>query len=104
MNLKLFFKAPKTVEALKPSAIGASIKSLTDESLDIAQTDIAIIGLTEDRGTEANLGVSEGADIIRDKFYRLKKSAVNYRIADLGNLQNGESLTDTVARLREVCV
>ncbi|MCO6359043.1 formimidoylglutamase [Roseivirga pacifica] len=103
MNLKLFFKAPKTVEALKPSAIGASIKSLTDESLDIAQTDIAIIGLTEDRGTEANLGVSEGADIIRDKFYRLKKSAVNYRIADLGNLQNGESLADTVARLREVC-
>ena len=73
MNLKLFFKAPTTFKNLSQSAIGHSIKSLTDSSLDIQQIDLAIVGLTEDRGTTVNLGVSEGADRIRHKFYQLKK-------------------------------
>lgn len=103
MNLKLFFKAPPSIEGLSPSALGNSIKTLTDESLDLAQMDLAIIGLTEDRGTNINLGVSEGANRIREKFYRLKKSSTTYKLADLGNLQNGENYDDTLARLREVC-
>lgn len=103
MNLQLFFKAPPVIEGLSASALGNSLKLLTDESLVIEQIDLAIIGLTEDRGTNVNLGVSEGADRIREKFYRLKRSNNNYRIADLGNLQNGESYEDTIARLKEVC-
>ncbi len=103
MNLKLFFKAPPTIEGLSQSALGQSIKSLTDDSLDLEQMDLAIVGLTEDRGTHVNLGVSEGADRIRERFYRLKKSSTNYKLVDLGNLQNGESYEDTIARLREVC-
>ncbi len=103
MNLKLFFKAPEKIEGLHESALGNSIKSLTDESLDIAKTDIVIIGLTDNRGTSMNLGVSHAADQFRKKFYRLKKSSSTYRIADLGNLQNGEELQDTKDRLMEVC-
>ena len=103
MNLKLFFKAPPTIEGLSQSALGQSIKSLTDDSLDLEQMDLAIVGLTEDRGTHVNLGVSEGADRIRERFYRLKKSSTNYKLVDLGNLQNGETYEDTIARLREVC-
>jgi len=103
MNLKLFFKAPLNIEGLSQSALGNSIKSLTDESLEIEKMDLAIVGLTEDRGTQVNLGVSEGADRIREKFYRLKKSGVQLKLADLGNLQKGESYEDTLARLKEVC-
>lgn len=103
MNLKLFFKAPPTIEGLPQSALGNSIKSLTDESLEIEKMDFAIVGVTEDRGTQVNLGVSEGADRIRNKLYRLKNSGSQLKLADLGNLQNGENYDDTLARLREVC-
>lgn len=103
MNLKLFFKAPPIIEGLSQSALGNSIKSLTDASLEIEKMDMALVGLTEDRGTEVNLGVSEGANRIREKLYRLKKSNVQLKLADLGNIQNGENYEDTIARLKEVC-
>ena len=103
MNLKLFFKAADKIEGLHESALGNSIKQLNDESLDISKTDLAIIGVTDNRGSSVNLGVSLAADRIRQKFYRLKKSNSTYRVADLGNLQNGEEYQDTLDRLREVC-
>jgi formiminoglutamase len=103
MNLKLFFKAPQAIEGLSQSALGNSIKLLTDESLEIDKMDLALVGVTEDRGTQVNLGVSEGADRIREKLYRLKPSGNQLKIADLGNLQNGATYEDTVARLKEVC-
>ena len=68
MNLKLFFKATPIIEGLSQSALGNSIKSLTDDSLDLEQMNLALVGLTEDRGTQVNLGVSEGADRIREHF------------------------------------
>ena len=103
MNLKLFFKAADKIEGLHESALGNSIKQLNDESLDISKTDLAIIGVTDNRGSSVNLGVSLAADRIRQKFYRLKKSNSTYRVADLGNLQNGDEYQDTLDRLKEVC-
>lgn len=103
MNLKLFFKAAEKIDGLHESALGNSIKQLNDESLDINKTDLAIVGVTDNRGTSVNLGVNGAADQFRQKFYRLKKSNSTYRVADLGNLQNGEDYQDTKDRLREVC-
>jgi formiminoglutamase len=103
MNLQLFFKAPPKIDGLHESALGNSIKQLNDPGLDITKTDIAIVGLTDNRGTRVNVGVSGAADRIREKFYRLKRSSNTYRLADLGNLQNGENHEDTAERLREVC-
>lgn len=103
MNLKLFFQLPKAENDLLPSALGTSILSLANENIDLAKVDLALIGITENRGTEENYGVSEAAESIRKALYRLKKSKSNYRIIDLGNLQNGENLEDTHDRLREVC-
>ncbi len=70
---------------------------------DFTQADIAIIGLTENRGSRNNKGVSEAADEIRKKLYHLKKGTGRYRILDLGNLRNGETLEDTYSRLKEAC-
>ncbi|NVK85837.1 MAG: formimidoylglutamase [Cytophagia bacterium] len=103
MNLKLFFKAAEKIDGLHESALGNSIKQLNDESLDVNKTDLAIVGVTDNRGTSVNLGVNGAADQFRQKFYRLKKSNSTYRVADLGNLQNGEDYQDTKDRLREVC-
>ena len=70
---------------------------------DYSQADIALIGITENRGTRNNAGVAAGADEIRKKLYRLKKGTGSYKILDLGNLRNGETLDDTYSRLKEVC-
>lgn len=103
MNLKLFFKAAEQIEGLPQSAIGNSIKQLNDESLDISKTDLALVGATDNRGTSVNVGVQGAADAFRKKFYRLKKGSLTYRIADLGNIQNGADYQDTMDRLKEVC-
>ena len=103
MNLKLFFKAAETPSDLPTSAIGQSIKQLNDASLDIEKTDLAIIGITDNRGSSVNQGVKEAPKAVREKFYRLKKSAKTYRIADLGDLQTGQDYQDTLDRLQEVC-
>ncbi len=70
---------------------------------DFTKADIALIGVTENRGTQNNKGVSEAADEIRKKLYHLKKGTGQYKILDLGNLRNGDSLEDTNQRLKEVC-
>lgn len=64
---------------------------------------LAIIGITEERGTQTNQGVQMAADEIRKRLYRLKKGKGAYQIVDLGNLRNGFTLEETYLRLREVC-
>jgi formiminoglutamase len=69
---------------------------------DLNDTDIALIGVTEDRGNPANEGAHSGADAIRRALYGLRASTAGYRVADLGNLRPGESLEDSYQRLKEV--
>lgn len=64
---------------------------------------LAIVGLSEERGTITNQGVAHAADVVRKKLYNLKKGTGNIKIADLGNLRNGENLEDTYLRIKEVC-
>lgn len=65
--------------------------------------DIALIGLTEERGTEKNKGVAQAPDVFRKYFYKLRKSKIPYKIADLGNLRNAPNLQETYQRLKVVC-
>jgi len=103
MNLKLFFSPVDISEELPANSEGRSVQSSGSDNFDITQCDIALVGLTDNRGTGETEGESDGVDKIRAKFFQLKKGAGNYRIADLGNLKSGESLEDTNDRLREVC-
>lgn len=65
--------------------------------------DLALIGISEERGTNTNKGVSKGAQEVRKKLYGLKKGNKPYKIADLGDLRPGIDLSDTYLRVREVC-
>ncbi|MCE7993937.1 MAG: formimidoylglutamase [Roseivirga sp.] len=102
MNLKLFFSpyaVPKTYPA---NSLGGNITSQTSDNFDIAKMDMAIVGITENRGTSAE-GVNMAANKVREKLYALKRGSAGYRITDLGNLNNGPELEESQARLREVC-
>jgi formiminoglutamase len=106
MNLALFFSPVEdsVYKALKEyRTFYKSIKIFDEKMPVIDQAEIALIGLTENRGTFNNLGVDKAVLEIRKKLYRLKKGSGPYKIVDLGNLNPGIDLEETQLRLKEVC-
>jgi formiminoglutamase len=106
MNLAIFFDpVPEYLVADHPDIYGwqacISIFHESFPSLEMAQ--LAIVGVPESRGTNKNIGSSEGPNEIRNALYKLKKGAGHYNIVDLGNLRLAESYDDTILRLKEVC-
>lgn len=69
---------------------------------DLKGIHIAIIGLKEKRGVIGGESIERGSTEIREKLYNLKKGYGSYRIADLGDLVNGETLKDTYASIQMV--
>ncbi|MCX7986076.1 MAG: arginase family protein [Bacteroidales bacterium] len=65
--------------------------------------EIALIGITENRGSYAS-DISNGTDIIRNKLYLLNFFSRKTNIADLGNLKSGQSISDTYYGIRDVCL
>jgi formiminoglutamase len=103
MSLHIFFEPIR--EAVIPETKGTTLGKLlhinTDEYPDWEAADIVFIGITESRGTK-HTGIEKSANAIRKELYKLKKSGKDYKIADMGNLINGETLEDTYIRLKEV--
>ncbi|MDP2423081.1 MAG: formimidoylglutamase [Bacteroidales bacterium] len=86
--------------------IGNHITAFTtrDNFPDLGECDIALIGVLEDRGSLNNLGCAAGSNRIREYFYKLHTGAFKPRIADLGNIHAGHSISDTYFALGEVMV
>ena len=61
--------------------------------------EIAILGISEYRGDEANKGCEHGPDAIRKAFYELKNFP-KVNIADVGNILMGDSYTDSIYALK----
>ena len=105
MNLPLFFRpiAPEAYQTIEArNSFFHSIKAYTETFPDYETADIALVGLMENRGTKRNAGVDQAADAVRKRLYTLKKGSGAYKIVDLGNLVNGDSLEETYSRIREV--
>ncbi len=86
------------------NSFGKAVQIYQDSFPDVEAVDIALIGLTENRGSgDENKGVAQAADAIRKKLYQLKKGSDGHKIADLGNLRNGPDLEETYLRIKAVC-
>ncbi|MGB3780487.1 MAG: formimidoylglutamase [Tunicatimonas sp.] len=106
MNLSIFFQPvnPDVCPLSAPAnSFFRSIAVHRDTFPNYQEADIALLGITENRGAADNPGVSEAADAVRQALYLLKKGSGAYRVADLGNLAVGHSLEETYTRVREVC-
>lgn len=86
-----------------PSSFYKSIRIFGDKMPSYKDAHIAIFGIKESRGGDANQGASQAPDEIRKKLYNLKKGNGSYRIVDLGNLNLGHDLDETYVRISEVC-
>lgn len=63
--------------------------------------DLAIIGISEDRGSVKNKGCANGADVVREYLYNLLQGPYSLNVADLGTIQAGNSITDTYFAIKE---
>jgi len=101
MSLSDFF-TPIDLKNITPkngyyaSHLGEKIKHYSTDFPDLEQkTDIAIIGVMDDRNAVNNPGCSLGPDYVREKLYQLFEGSYKTKIADLGNIRQGASITDT---------
>lgn len=69
---------------------------------DLAELDVAIIGVQEDRNSARQHPSSKAPDEIRKKLYQLFPGRWEKKIADLGNIYKGETTSDTYFALTEV--
>ncbi len=68
----------------------------------MAECDIALIGVPDERGAINNAGCEHGPDELRKHLYTLYPGAWQARIADLGNIKKGYTENDTLFALTEV--
>ncbi|SNR47733.1 Arginase family enzyme [Lutibacter agarilyticus] len=84
-------------------SLGQSIQIYTskNEIPDLDKTKIAIIGVLEGRASEGNYGVGSGIDAIRTELYKLYPGNWPVYVADLGDIQQGNTIEDTYFALKE---
>lgn len=65
------------------------------QGVDFELFDLAIIGIEEDRNSITNQGCANGINRIRQELFKLIAQNDQLTVVDLGNLQPGETVTDT---------
>lgn len=89
-------------ELLSSQALGRRFKihSLQNGIPDLDDVDIAILGVLENRNDVNYIGEEFQLDDIRKSLYGLFPGSWNTTIADLGNINKGESVEDTYFALK----
>lgn len=72
-------------------------------SKEVYDCSIALIGISDHRGSEYNEGAQAAADAVRAAFYNFKSFPAKVSVADLGNIHGGESQGDILAAIEQVC-
>jgi arginase family enzyme len=86
----------------RPSQLGRHILSPAQLPETLEEISIALIGVREDRGSRHNVGSAAAPEEIRRQLYQLSKFNHELRIADLGNIEPGATLKDTLVALSQV--
>ncbi len=103
MDLKMFFDPTAVDVDPTASSFQSSIYVNSEKMPDHEGLDIALIGLSEYRGSENKDPNLKSAEEVRNQLYMLRKGFGDYGIIDLGNFRSGPKLEDTYLRLKEVC-
>jgi len=85
----------------KEGQIGKTIEAFEEQLPDIEEADLVFVGCGEQRGGGL-LTESTAADEVRASFYELYHWHKDIKLADVGNVRIGKSLSDTYAALKLV--
>ncbi len=85
------------------SQLGSKIEHHSVHFPDLEQKiDVAVIGVLDDRNSVNNSGCALGPDYVREKLYLLNEGGYNTKIVDLGNIRQGQTVTDTYFAVKTV--
>lgn len=110
MSLSDFF-APVSPDNIAPDTgflnaqIGKIIRVYATDFPDLTEEkpDLALFGVLDDRMAIGNEGCALAPDAVRSQLYQLYQGDYKLRLADLGNILAGETVTDTYAAVKTVC-
>lgn len=90
-------------QALHPDQLGRNVLFFNpEESIDIAEAEMAIVGVPESRNSYRNASCFMAPDEIRSQFYQLYRWKKDVRIVDMGNLHIGTTPEDTYEALSDI--
>ncbi|MDO6676327.1 formimidoylglutamase [Tenacibaculum sp. 1B UA] len=101
MNIDFFTPVEDSVAAyvvIQPSAVlgrNIQIHTVQDGFPDLTEVSIAVLGVKDDRGAIDNFGTGKELHEIRKHLYQLFPGNWHTRIADLGDIEKGNTLEDT---------
>ena len=106
-DLKPFFTEEHFIETkeegtYQPLQWGANIDCATTKGFDWEEADIVIVGCGEWRGDNRDAAYNDAPDVIREELYKLYSWHPALKIADAGNIRQGNTVDDTRAALRTV--
>lgn len=92
------------LEICSESCLGNSVQLFTsvENFPNLEEVNIAVLGVKEDRNTINNQGCGKDFQFIRQKFYELFAGDWHTQIADLGNIEKGNSVSDTYFAVKEI--
>jgi hypothetical protein len=109
MSLELLKPIPDSLidEIEKVQLQGSIISNITYHSEsyglpDIEEATVIILGVSEIRNSSFKI-LNQDSNIFRKEFYQLKHGGWKHKIADIGNLPNGETVEDTYHAIYEIC-
>lgn len=109
MSLELLKPIPDSLidEIDKVQLQGSIISNITYHSEsyglpDIEKATLIILGVSEIRNSSFKI-LNQDSNIFRKEFYQLKHGGWKHKIADIGNLPNGETVEDTYHAIYEIC-
>ena len=78
------------------------VHSVQEGFPDLENVQLAIFGVQEDRNSKDNFGCGENLHFIRRKLYELFPGNWQINIADLGNVNKGNAVSDTYFAVQEI--
>ncbi|KIC94750.1 formimidoylglutamase [Flavihumibacter solisilvae] len=89
-------------EGYRAGQMGKHITVFEDEFPDLTESDLVIVGCGEERGIGMGRPFSAAPDLIRKEFLKTFYWHPDVKIADIGNIKPGASLSDSYAALKIV--
>jgi arginase family enzyme len=105
-DLSIFFQplSSDLKSGLQGSQIGSKIDFHTENNFpDLANVNLAIIGVKESRNAIRNEGCAEAPDYVRTYLYKLYADLSTIKIVDLGNVEKGFEISDTYHAIASIC-
>ena len=103
-SISIFFQPidPELCTGLHKECMGNSIYvHLENQFPDWENCDAVLFGVQEDRASDSNVGAAEAPNRVREELYKLFFNGEG-RIADLGNIYQGASISDTYKAVEDV--